>query len=61
MAPAVSFFSSHIVSVNKTQSKGEKLMTIMNEGEIIINDKTRAGEVAQIFVAVLPSDTCTQK
>ena len=26
-------------------------MTIMNEGEIIINDKTRAGEVAQIFVA----------
>ena len=25
-------------------------MTIMNEGEIIINDKTRAGEVAQIFV-----------
>ena len=27
-------------------------MTIMNEGEIIINDKTRAGEVAQIFVAV---------
>ena len=50
-ASAVSFFSSHIVSVNKTQSKGEKLMTIMNEGEIIINDKTRAGEVAQIFVA----------
>lgn len=26
-------------------------MNIMNEGEIIINDKTRAGEVAQIFVA----------
>lgn len=44
-------FSFHIGVVNKTSSKGEKLMTIMNEGEIIINDKTRAGEVAQIFVA----------
>ena len=25
-------------------------MNIINEGEIVINDKTRAGEVAQIMV-----------